>query len=49
LASYKWKLVRLLKGTVASIRVWLKVVWMERAKAGEDPLRVFIISTIPLT
>jgi hypothetical protein len=30
-----------LKGTVASVWVWLKVVWMETAKIGEDSLRVF--------
>jgi hypothetical protein len=31
--SYK----KMLKGTVAPVWVWLKVVWLERAKTGEEP------------
>jgi hypothetical protein len=30
-----------LKGTVAPVGVWLQVVWLERAKIGEEPLSVF--------
>jgi hypothetical protein len=33
----------LLKGTVAPTRVLLKVIWLERAKLGEEPLSVFKI------
>jgi hypothetical protein len=31
------------KGTVTPVRVWLKVVWLERAKMGEESLSVFKI------
>jgi hypothetical protein len=33
----------ILKGTVAPIWVWVKVVWLERAKIGEGPLSVLKI------
>jgi hypothetical protein len=32
-----------IKGAVAPVWVWLKVVWFERTKIGEDPLSVFKI------
>ncbi len=31
------------KGTVAPVWVWLQVIWLERAKIGEEPLSVFKI------
>ncbi len=42
LRSYTRKLMYCaLKGTVASVWVWLKVVWLERAKIGKEPLSIF--------
>jgi hypothetical protein len=38
-----------LKETVAPVCVWLKVVWLERAKIGEELLSVFNISTVTST
>ncbi len=32
-----------IKGTVAPVWVWLKVVWLERAKIGKEPLSILKI------
>jgi hypothetical protein len=32
-----------IKGTVAPVRVWLKVVQLERVKIGEEPLMALLI------
>ncbi len=39
-----------IKGTVAPVRVWLKVVWLERAKVGKEAaLCLFLLfPAIPL-
>jgi hypothetical protein len=42
-AKSRQKRIRLFKGTVAPVWVWLKVVWLESAKTGEEPLSVFKI------
>jgi hypothetical protein len=31
-----------IKGTVASVWVWLKVAWLDREESAEEPLMVFI-------
>ncbi len=41
--------IRILKGTVAPVSVWLKVVWLERAKIGKELLRFKNIFTAPTT
>jgi hypothetical protein len=36
-------LSEIFKGTFAPVRVWLKVIWLERAKIGEYPLMVLTL------
>jgi hypothetical protein len=36
----KWDEFTVVKGTVAPVWVWLQVVWLKRAKIGEEPLSV---------
>jgi hypothetical protein len=35
--------LELIKGTVAPVWVWLKVVWLEREKIGKEPLSILKI------